>query len=109
MKRFLLFSILAVSAVLAQENGVLHAQSGPGRGGQNQLKIEGVISGVNLTTNKITIRLQNGRTAVVEVVAATKVERNGVRVPLRVFKIGDRGQALINAAGIASKIEAVGR
>ena len=108
MKRIIAASLIALLAVLLNVTATSTLQAGPGKGGQNQLKFEGVIT-VNLSTGKVTIRLQSGQSAVVQVVAATKVERNGAHVLLKAFKLGDRGQALTTSAGIATKIEAIGK
>ena len=109
MKRIIAASLIALLAVLLNVTATSTLQAGPGKGGQNQLKFEGVITAVTLSSGKVTIRLQSGQSAVVQVVAATKVERNGAHVLLKAFKLGDRGQALTTSAGIATKIEAIGK
>ena len=59
---------------------------------------------VNAAAGTITI----GAT-VVQTNASTKIERNGVRVPLSAIQGGDRGQARIPAGStVASKVESVG-
>jgi len=48
-------------------------------------------------------------TRVVQTNASTKIERNGVRVPLSAIQVGDRGQDRIPAgSSVASKVESVG-
>lgn len=81
---------------------------GGGGGGQQQLKAQGIIVGVNPVTGQVAIALRNGQTIFVVAGPTTKIERNGVRVSLYAFKLGDRGQALFAPNGAASKIEAIG-
>jgi hypothetical protein len=76
-------------------------------GGDGSVRIEGVVTGINLATGQVAIQNRAG-TFVVIVVPATKVERNGMRVPLAAFRLGDRGQARTMANGVGVKIEAVG-
>lgn len=71
-------------------------------GGQQEQRVEGLVTAVNAAGGTVTI----GAT-VVKVGPGTKIERNGVRVPLSAFKVGDRGQARITN-GVATKVEAVG-
>lgn len=100
--------VLAAAVLLTPAALVL---AGPGKGGgqpAGTIKVEGVITGVNLATGQVAITMRNGVVAVVVAGPTTKLERNGVRVPLSAFRLGDRGQAIAFPNGAATKIEAVG-
>jgi hypothetical protein len=90
-----------------QKNGAddASALAAASRGGNNnETRIEGRVNAVNATAGTITI----GATTV-QTNPSTKIERNGVRVPLSSIQVGDRGQARIPAgASAASKVESVG-
>jgi Mrp family chromosome partitioning ATPase len=67
-------------------------------------RVESKVNAVNTMAGTVTI----GKTTVITNVA-TKIERNGVRVQLSAFRIGDFGQArLIGTSMLASKVEARG-
>ena len=97
-------SVLAVALMLATPS-VTIASGGVQAG---ETKVEGTVTAVDAANLKVSIKQQNGTTVVVQAAGGTKIERNGVRVPLSAFKVGDRGQAIISANGIARKLEAVG-
>lgn len=107
MYKFLASACVAMAVALTVTPAPTLA-SGPGRGNPRPLKVEGTITGVNLVTGQVAITTISGQTVVVVAVPATKIERNGMRVPLGAFRLGDRGQALFAANGVAFKIEAVG-
>lgn len=68
-------------------------------------KVEGTL--VSVASNGVVIKKQGGTLVSVGVTAATKVELNGVRVPVTSLPIGSRAQALFDPATmIASKVEA---
>lgn len=90
------------AAVPAQADRGSGGNSGPGNGGAQEIRIEGTVTAVGASS--VTINA-----TVVPVGAATKIERNGVRVPLSAIRVGDRGQARILAgAAVASRVESVG-
>jgi hypothetical protein len=77
------------------------ASSGSSNG---ETRVEGKVTAVDPASGRLTIR-----TTVIQTDASTKIERNGVRVPLSSIQVGDRGQARIPAGStIASKVESVG-
>lgn len=82
--------------------------SGGGGGGNQQVKVEGILTGGNAAAGQVVITTAGGANLTILVGPTTRVERNGVRVPLAAFQLGDRVQAVTNLAGQASKIEAVG-
>ena len=57
------------------------------------------------------VTIISGRQVVtVGVSSATKLERNGARVSLSAFRVGDKAQAIYDpTTNLASKVEAVGR
>lgn len=69
-------------------------------------KVEGIITALNVAANQVTIRRQGGTTVTVTAAAGAEIERNDQHVTLSAFQIGDRGEALIRADGLAVKIEA---
>ena len=71
-------------------------------------EIEGSVTAIDLATNRVSIRTQNGTAFLIQVVAGTKVERNDVETSLASFRVGDAGQAKIDANGLTFKLEAVG-
>jgi hypothetical protein len=97
-------------AALALLTTAIQADSGKGKGGNNQpaqSKVEGRIVAVG--ESSVTITTARGQSLTVLVTAQTKVERNDRRVPLASLRVGDRGQALFTAATmVASKVEGVG-
>jgi hypothetical protein len=65
-------------------------------------RVEGTVNAVNMQAGTVTIG-----TTVVRTDASTKIERNGRRVRLSAFVVGDFGQArLIGSSNLASKVEA---
>jgi hypothetical protein len=72
------------------------------------MKIEGTIIAVNAGAGQVTFRFQNGTTRTVSLAAGAKVERNDLSTTLAAFKIGDHGEAILDATGLALKIEAEG-
>lgn len=95
--------LLAVIAALACWAVATPAFADRGNtGGAGEIRVEGRITAVSAVS--VTIG-----TTVVPVSAATRIERNGVRVALTALRIGDRGQARIPVgAAVASRVEAVG-
>lgn len=96
--------------VLTDQTGALQesktANMMPASSGSNngETRVEGTVTAVNAAAGTVTI----GST-VVQTNASTKIERNGVRVPLSSIQVGDRGQARIPAgSSIASKVQSVG-
>jgi hypothetical protein len=82
---------------------------GSGKGGvPGELRVEGTVTAVNVAANSVTIATRAGVAVTVTASAATKIERNGVRVLLSAIKVGDRGQARYVAGGAAHKIESTG-
>jgi hypothetical protein len=68
--------------------------------------VEGNITAVNAATGTVTIQLENGQSVLVASHSSTEIERNGEHTTLSTFVIGERGEALIGANGIAWEIEA---
>ena len=67
-------------------------------------KVEGTLVGV--ASNGVVIKVSNGTAVSLGVSAATKVELNGVRVPITSLPLNSRAQALFDPATmIASKVE----
>lgn len=97
--------VVALAVALSFASPVL-ADKGSGGGQQGQMKVEGSVTAVTAST--VTITTRGGAAVTVTVGAATKVERNDRRATLAAFKVGDRGQALYAAGGLASKVEATG-
>lgn len=83
------------------------AGNGSGGGQQGQLKVEGTVSAVDVSNGTVSIT-SGGKVVTVTVGVGTKVERNGRPATLAAFKVGDRGQAVYSAGGVASKVQAVG-
>ena len=82
------------------------AKTGPGSSGgnNNEIRVEGTVTAVDVAAGTVTIGSTLVRTN-----ALTKIERNDVRVPLSSIRPGDRGQARIPIGStIASKVESVG-
>jgi hypothetical protein len=101
-------SLFALACMSAGASSV-EAAKGSGSGGVAETRIEGTLVAVDTVGSKVQIRRQNGTVAVVNVQAATKIERNGVRVPLSGLKVNDRAQARIaTATGLTTKLESVG-
>ncbi|MCA9028636.1 MAG: hypothetical protein KDA86_25745 [Planctomycetaceae bacterium] len=93
---------LFLGLVLASVPGVLEAASGSGRNKAG--KVEGVLT--FLSANRVVIRNQSGTAVSLQVVPSTKVELNGVRVPLSRLRVGRRTQALFNpTTRVATKVE----
>lgn len=71
------------------------------RGGREN-RVEGTIRAINIAAGTVSI----GAT-VIATNSSTKIERNGIRVTLASFRIGDRGQArLVTGTNLATKLEA---
>jgi hypothetical protein len=81
--------------------------SGPDNGGSTETRVEGTVSSVNAASGTLVITTRGGTEVTVTTTSSTKIERNGVRVTLAAFKVGDRGQARVTA-GLATKAEATG-
>lgn len=79
-----------------------------GGGGRNQVKVEGVIIGINPTARVVVLRRFNGATIRIQLVPGTKLERNDIHVRLNAFRGGDRGEAVF-VNGVVVKFEARGR
>ncbi len=102
-RRFLCLSLMLVAVGWSGSLNLVNAA------GTKAGRAEGTISAVNLTTSTVGITTQQGTVVQVKVTSATKIERNGRRVPLSGLRIGDRGQARFDAAtSIATKVESVG-
>ncbi len=72
-------------------------------------RVQGTLTAVSLDGKTASITRLNGTTVTISVNAATKIERNGRRVPLSALKVGDRAQARFNPTTmIATKLESVG-
>lgn len=84
------------------------ADKGSGGGQVGQLKVEGTVTAVEPSVGTLTITTKGGVEVKLSVTADTKIERNGQASTLASFKIGDRGQALYAAGGVASKVQATG-
>lgn len=70
-------------------------------------RVEGTVAAVG--SGHVTIRTRGGTAVQVTVSSSTKIERNGRRVALSAFKVGDRGQArLVAGSQLATKVEAAG-
>jgi hypothetical protein len=83
------------------------ADSGPGKGGNREGRVEGTVTRV--IADSVTITIRGGAAVTVGANAQTKIERNGRRVPLTGILVGDRGQARFDpTTGIATKIESTG-
>ena len=74
----------------------------------NPLRVEGVITAIDLDNKKVTIRTWSGNLVEVVVAPTTKIERNDLHVTLAAFKVGDRGEARFDVNGVTLKIEAEG-
>lgn len=74
------------------------------------LRLEGTLVAVDLSASSVTVKVQSGVMVVVLTNANTKIERNGMRVTLAAFRLGDRVQArFANTSGnLAIKLEAAG-
>ncbi len=83
------------------------ADKGSGGGQKGEMKVEGTVSAVDAAAGTVSIT-SGGKVVTVTVTATTKVERNGNTATLAAFKLGDRGQALYSASGVASKVQATG-
>lgn len=83
------------------------ADKGGGGGVPGELRVEGTVSAVDAAAGTVTIT-SGGVAVKLTVNATTKIERNGVKVTLAAFKLGDRGQARYVAGGAAHKVEATG-
>ena len=93
---------LMLGVVFVGMPGVLEAASGSGKSKAG--KVEGVLTAKSATG--VVIRVQNGSTVSLKLVATTKIEVAGVRVPVTKLKIGARTQALFDpATNVASKVE----
>jgi hypothetical protein len=93
---------LMLGVVFAGMPGMLEAASGSRKSKAG--KVEGVLTAKSATG--VVIRVQNGSTVSLRVVATTKIEVADVRVPLTRLKVGARTQALFDpATNIASKVE----
>ena len=84
---------------------------GGGSGGGGSLvasQVEGTITAVDVAAKTVTIKPLSGAAVVVKVGPTTKVERNDESVSLSAFKVGDRGEAKFDLAGVTLKVEAEG-
>lgn len=94
------------------DDGPLHDinddRSGLSGGDISGTKIEGTVTAVNAGAGQVTIRFQNGTSRTVTLAPGAKVERNDLTATLAAFKIGDFGQAVLDASGLALKVEATG-
>lgn len=102
-RRFVCLSLMIVAVGWSGSLNLVNAA------GTKQGRAEGTISAVNLTTSTVGITTQQGTVVQVKVASATKIERNGRRVPLSGLRIGDRGQARFDAdTSVATKVESRG-
>jgi hypothetical protein len=98
----------ALALLFTADAGASGPKRGRGNDGTNQprsLKVEGVITALGPSS----VTISSGRQVVtVGVSSATKLERNGARVPLSAFRVGDKAQAIYDPkTNLASKVEAV--
>lgn len=94
--RFL--AAVCFSLALATSPMVSSLSFAGGKGTTNEVRIEGNLISIS-PSGQIVIRVSAMRTVTVQLLATTKVERNGVPVRITAFKVGDRVQArLINNA-----------
>lgn len=101
LNRIVLMTLM-LGVVFAGMPGMLEAASGSGKSKVG--KVEGVLTAKSATG--VVIRVQNGSTVSLKVVATTKIEVAGVRVPLTRLRIGAPTQALFDpATNVASKIQ----
>ena len=68
--------------------------------------IEGTFVSVDTVANTVTIRLQNGTTAIAKAGAGTEIKRDKLNTTLATFQAGDKVEALVGPDGIAWEIEA---
>ena len=72
-------------------------------------KVEGTLTAVDLAANTVTITPLGGSPVVLNVTAATKIERNEMHVSLSALVIGDAAEAKFDATTMnASKVETTG-
>jgi uncharacterized lipoprotein YehR (DUF1307 family) len=89
------------SASVTPSKGGLDDLNGD-RGGNKANRVKGRINGIDVVAGTVTIG-----TRIVRTNSSTKIERNGIRVPLAAFRVGDRGQArLVTNSMLATKVEA---
>ena len=104
--------LVCMAALLVAISPAAIYASGSGRGGGVEgikpNKVEGTVTAVNVNTGDVTITTVGGVAVTVKTNAATKIERNDVRVPLARILVGDRGQAIFDANKLASKVESTG-
>jgi hypothetical protein len=70
-------------------------------------QVEGAIVAVNPGARQVAIRA-GGTTVTVTAAAGAKIERNDIETTLAAFRVGDFGQAIVGADGLAVKVEAAG-
>lgn len=105
--RMLLLALALVTSIAPAL--VARPEPGSGSGGRpaGTIKFEGRVTAVNVATGQVGLMTRSGP-AVVVAGPTTRIERNGVRVPLSALRVGDRGQAIAYPNGAAVKIETLG-
>jgi len=73
----------------------------------DRTSVEGIITAIDLSASKVTIRIESGTLVNVTVDANSDIERNGEHTTLDTFQVGDRAEAQFDAQGMTMKIEAV--
>lgn len=77
--------------------------------GNKNLRVEGVAVSIDVNAGTVLVTTSQNGLVGVATGAQTKIERNGVKVTLAAFRIGDRVQARFQTGNaVAVKIEAVG-
>lgn len=84
--------------------GMSGAQAASGSGKIKAGKVEGTLTAASATG--VVIRKAGGATVTLSITATTKIEKNGVRVPVTSLTIGNPVQALFDpSTNVASKVE----
>lgn len=63
-------------------------------------QVEGKLAAMNVSARVASIKITNGTIVKVTIPTTAKVERNGFKVALSAFKVGDRVQAKFLADGV---------
>ena len=103
--------LAAVTALFAAGPAGARPESESGRRGGNDARdrtdrVEGTLAAVSGTS--LTVTARGNRSVNIAFNAATRLERNGRRVTISAFQIGDRIEARLGTGGVATKIEATG-
>lgn len=84
------------------------AVGGTNGGSVTGQKVEGTVVAVNAAAGQVQLRAASGALVTVAAAPGAKIERNDESTTLAAFKVGDRGEAVLNTSGLALKIEATG-